>query len=99
MLILKYLLAPCAPRLADVTYNRDVFPALLRTLISLLQRGGGCTRVVMGYKQRDAAERTFWTASREMGVELEAVGRVGGVEDSAAVEIWMATGWKGITTA
>ncbi|KIO30359.1 hypothetical protein M407DRAFT_224737 [Tulasnella calospora MUT 4182] len=77
--------------LADVTYNRDVFPALLRTLISLLQRGGGCTRVVMGYKQRDAAERTFWTASREMGVELVEVGRVGGVEDSAAVEIWMAT--------
>ncbi|KAG8907800.1 hypothetical protein FRC01_007562 [Tulasnella sp. 417] len=85
--------------LADVTYNRDVFPALLRTVISLLQRGGGCTRVVMGYKQRDAAERTFWTASREMGVELEAVGRVGGVDDSAAVEIWMATGLKGITTA
>lgn len=74
-----------------MTYNRDVFPALLRTLISLLQRGGGCTRVALGYKQRDATERTFWTASREMGVEFLEVGRVGGVKESAAVEIWMAT--------
>ena len=74
-------------RLADVTYNRDVFPALLNTLSAILKRGNNKTCILMGYKERHPAERQFWDMARDQGIVLERVGLVGGVRDPA-VEIW-----------
>lgn len=99
----KYALTPIPIRpcrMADVTYNQDAFPALLRTLIDLLRSLGGPApaMVLMGYKERDPKERGLWDLAREAGLELEQVGELIGGGDRG-VEIWIGglnQGCKGI---
>ena len=82
--------------MADVTYNTASFPALVRTLHNLLRlsfSSGTESRpgpmVLMGYKERDAEERTLWGLASDIGLQFEKVGeRVGA--GGAPVEVWAA---------
>ncbi|KAG8997194.1 hypothetical protein FRB94_011141 [Tulasnella sp. JGI-2019a] len=76
--------------MADVTYNQDMFPALLRTLTSMLSGSQGSTaaKILMGYKERDAKERGLWDLARASGIIFEQVGVVAG-RSSPPVEIWI----------
>ena len=74
--------------MADVAYNTASFPSLIRTLDKLLRLGSKPPAILLGYKERDAAERTLWDLAAEIGVEFEKVGeRVGA--GGAPVEIWI----------
>ncbi|KAF7308808.1 Rhomboid domain-containing protein [Mycena kentingensis (nom. inval.)] len=73
--------------MADVTYNTASFPALVRTIKSLVNLGETPPKVVMGYKERDAAERELWPMLLEIGVELKRVGEVEG-SGGTPIEIW-----------
>lgn len=74
-------------RMSDVTYNTSSFPALLRIVSKLMQMGEKPPAILLGYKERDIAERDLWTMMEAMGLQLEKVGeRRGAVEP--AVEIW-----------
>ncbi|KAG8843865.1 hypothetical protein FRB96_003715 [Tulasnella sp. 330] len=76
--------------LADVTYNQDMFPALLRTLTSILSGSQGSTaaKILMGYKERDPKERELWDLARASGIRFEQVGVVPGYA-APPVEIWL----------
>ena len=79
--------------MADVTYNTSSFPSLIRTLESLLRpvKDGihKSPMVVLGYKERDSAERTLWDMAAGIHLDLERIGeRVGA--DEPPVEIWAA---------
>ncbi|KAH9987134.1 putative methyltransferase-domain-containing protein [Russula compacta] len=90
--------------MADVTYNTSSFPALLRTLASLLAPSTGTPPhpprndddvgssgplVVLAYKERDPAERQLWDmVVRETGVVLECVGKQAGA-GGLPIEIWL----------
>lgn len=73
--------------MADVTYNTAAFPALLATLERLRP-----PLLVLGYKERDVAERELWDMLRasEMKMILERVGNVAGA-GGVPVEIWVGT--------
>ena len=78
--------------MADVAYNTASFTSLIRTLDQLLRLGhssdNGCSPIVLlGYKERDTAERTLWDMSRGIGVELCKLGEVAGA-GGVPVEIW-----------
>lgn len=85
--------------MADVTYNTASFPSLihtLRTLLELSDPDGNNTSplVLLGYKERDPAERTLWDMAADIGVTFEKVGeRVGAGGDS--VEVWLARARNG----
>jgi protein N-lysine methyltransferase METTL21D len=78
--------------MADVTYNTASFPSLIRTLRNLTHRstdGNTATPLVLlGYKERDTAERSLWEMAREIGVTFERVGERPGA-DGNSVEIWL----------
>ena len=90
--------------MADVTYNTSSFPALLRTLGSLLALGDSHHHhtelgargsvapeplVLLAYKERDPAERQLWDMmARETGVVLECIGKQAGA-GGLPVEIWL----------
>lgn len=79
--------------MADVTYNTASFSALINTLSRLIQfsrskRNGHSPLIVMGYKERDAAERTLWDMVQEAGINLEQVTEVKGA-GGKAIEIWV----------
>ncbi len=72
--------------MSDVTYNTSSFPSLLRTIASLIQRGNP-PAILLGYKERDSAERDLWGMLGALGIHLEKIGeRKGAVEP--AVEVW-----------
>lgn len=86
-----------------MTYNTSSFPALLRTLASLLAPSAAHNRgvaddadssdgdplVLLAYKERDSAERQLWDMmARETGVVLECVGKQVGA-GGLPVEIWL----------
>ncbi|KAJ7155430.1 putative methyltransferase-domain-containing protein [Mycena crocata] len=73
--------------MADVTYNTASFPSLVRTLKGLIDLGEKRPRVVMGYKERDSAERALWGMAEDIGLPLTLVGRVAG-SGGMPVEIW-----------
>jgi len=85
--------------MADVTYNVDVFPALLRTLRALLALAvsqnslGGTNRappfVLLAYKERDPAERSLFDHARQLGVLFEQVASIPGA-GGAPIEIYLA---------
>lgn len=80
--------------MADVTYNTASFPALVRTLAALLAIGDPApTRapplVLLGYKERDPAERTLWDLAAAIGIAFERVGERAGA-GGAPVEVWLA---------
>ena len=85
--------------MADVTYNTASFPSLIRTLESLTRlRDPHGDRppplVLLGYKERDAAERSLWDMAREIGISFESVGARTGAGGNA-VEIWMGRAHRG----
>lgn len=79
--------------MADVTYNTASFPALISTLSRLVEfskskRADRRPFILLGYEERDVAERTLWNTVKEVGIDLEQVGVVNGV-GGAAIEIWI----------
>ena len=86
--------------MADVTYNIDVFPSLLRTLRALLSlpatrktRGGTnliLPFVLLAYKERDPDERSLFDDARQLGVLFEQVANVPGA-GGAPIEIYLAS--------
>lgn len=76
-------------RMADVTYNTASFPSLVRMLFSLVRLCETPPLMLLGYKERDAAERTLWEMLRqEASIELVLIGQVQGAGDTP-VEIWI----------
>lgn len=83
-------------RMADVTYNTASFPVLIRTLKNVLALHDSTGQshkpdpplILLGYKERDPAERTLWDMARGIGIDFARVGeRVGA--GGAPVEIWL----------
>ncbi|KAH9857281.1 putative methyltransferase-domain-containing protein [Lenzites betulinus] len=75
--------------MADVTYNTTSFPSLVRTISSLVQLKPSKPPVILlGYKERDPAERTLWDMAKEIGVVFERVGERKGA-GGQPVEIWV----------
>ncbi|KAL0066077.1 hypothetical protein AAF712_006908 [Marasmius tenuissimus] len=76
--------------MADVTYNTSSFPALIRTLSSLvsLNPKEKPPTILLGYKERDSAERTLWDMARETGIQFTQVDSVPGTGD-VPIEIWI----------
>lgn len=85
--------------MADVTYNTAAFPSLIRTVSEILRLRSAArtqdprleeTMILLGYKERDPAERTLWRMMREIGVALERVDERRGAGGDP-VEIWIGT--------
>ncbi|KAI5984289.1 putative methyltransferase-domain-containing protein [Pisolithus albus] len=79
--------------MADVTYNTASFPALISTLSRLVgfSRSKWADRrpsILLGYKERDVAERTLWNMAKDAGIDFEQVGVVNGA-GGAQIEIWV----------
>ncbi|KAG6832659.1 hypothetical protein H0H87_000841 [Tephrocybe sp. NHM501043] len=74
--------------MADVTYNTASFPSLVRTLSKLVQLGKKPPLVILGYKERDAAERSLWNLVNNIGLSLQKVGESAGA-GGAPVEVWL----------
>ncbi|KAK1222138.1 hypothetical protein PQX77_015066 [Marasmius sp. AFHP31] len=76
--------------MADVTYNTSSFPALIRTLSSLvsLNPKDKPPTILLGYKERDSAERTLWDMAHEIGIQFTQVDSVPGTGD-VPIEIWI----------
>ncbi|KAI0640729.1 putative methyltransferase-domain-containing protein [Trametes meyenii] len=76
--------------MADVTYNTASFPSLIRTLSALIRLNPPTKPpvIVLGYKERDPAERTLWDMAQEIGVAFKKVGEREGA-GGQAVEIWI----------
>lgn len=79
--------------MADVTYNTASFPALISTLSRLVgfsqsKRADRRLSVLLGYKERDVAERTLWNMAKDVGIDFEQVGVVSGA-GGAQIEIWV----------
>ncbi|TFY53332.1 hypothetical protein EVJ58_g9509 [Rhodofomes roseus] len=59
--------------MADVTYNTSAFPSLIRTVSDILRLRSPSTPelrktvLLLGYKERDPAERTLWEMMRDIG--------------------------------
>lgn len=82
--------------MADVAYNTASFRSLIRRLDQLLRLGdrtdnGHAPIVLLGYKERDAAERTLWDMTRAIGLELHKLGEKRGA-GGLPVEIWASRG-------
>ncbi len=80
--------------MADVTYNTASFPSLIHTLESVAYLGDPLAgkkkpMVLLGYKERDPAERTLWHMMESIGFKLERVGERPGAGGSP-VEVWAA---------
>ncbi|EGN95225.1 hypothetical protein SERLA73DRAFT_171053 [Serpula lacrymans var. lacrymans S7.3] len=78
--------------MADVTYNTSSFPSLIRTLSSLIEfsmtKNAAPPLILLGYKERDLAERTLWGMASEIGISLEKVSELAGA-GGAPIEIWV----------
>ena len=83
--------------MADVTYNTAAFPSLIRTVSDILRLRAEArkqdatlkeTMILLGYKERDPAERTLWGMMQEVGVHLEKVDERRGAGGDP-VEIWI----------
>lgn len=73
--------------MSDVAYNTDSFPALVSTTSKLLQIGETPPVILLGYKERDEAERSLWNMMENIGVHLEMIGLRRGFADPP-IEIW-----------
>jgi len=74
--------------MADVTYNTTSFPALSQTLSRLSRMGSRPPAILLGYKERDEAERSFWDLAAETGIRFQNIGGRDGA-GGAPVEIWL----------
>ena len=87
-------------RMADVCYNTSSFSSLAKTLSRLVNLSCNTDRtgshsetapplVLLGYKQRDEAERTFWDlALSEANLKFEKISEKKGA-GGAEVEVWI----------
>lgn len=80
--------------MADVTYNTSSFPALVRTLKSLVDLRNNSVKAspgwfILGYKERHPDERMLWDMALGVGVAFRRFGQRGGIGGSP-VEIWIA---------
>lgn len=75
-------------RMADVTYNTASFPALVRTLSSLVKQSATPPLIILGYKERDPEERMLWDLAEGIGIYFTKVGERPGA-GGAAVEVWI----------
>lgn len=81
--------------MADVTYNTASFPALIGTLSRLIMFSMSGTPakpplIILGYKERDVAERTLWEMAEKIGIRFEEVAQIPGAE-GPPVEVWVGT--------
>lgn len=76
--------------MADVTYNVASFPSLTRTLSKLARLGPKAPPILLGYKERDESERTFWGMMTDLGIDFEKIGERAGA-GGAPVEIWLSS--------
>ncbi|OJA11969.1 hypothetical protein AZE42_07246 [Rhizopogon vesiculosus] len=81
--------------MADVTYNTSSFPSLIGTLSRLIRFSlsvapAKAPLIILGYKERDAAERTLWEMAEKIGIHFEEVAKVPGTDESP-VEVWVGT--------
>lgn len=76
--------------MADVTYNTASFSALIRTLSTLIELNpiDKPPVVLLGYKERDAEERSLWGMAEKAGICFERVGEKPGA-GGAPIEIWI----------
>ncbi|KAF9477753.1 hypothetical protein BDN70DRAFT_907091 [Pholiota conissans] len=74
--------------MADVTYNTASFPSLTHTLSKLARLGPKAPAILLGYKERDESERTFWSMMADLGIDFEKIGERAGA-GGAPVEIWL----------
>jgi len=82
--------------MADVTYNTSSFPSLMRTLSNLVRSGSPADPdvqsrrplILLGYKERDPAERQLWELIQEIGINLVKVAERGGAGGDP-VEVWI----------
>ncbi|TFK25574.1 hypothetical protein FA15DRAFT_338647 [Coprinopsis marcescibilis] len=77
--------------MADVTYNTASFPALVQTIQKVIKANEKTKRppILLGYKQRDEAERALWDMAKAMGVDFVKIGEVHGYGGDPN-EIWIA---------
>lgn len=65
-----------------MTYNTDMFPALLWTLDALIHLGVSARNrtpiVIFAYKERDPAERSFFSLANNLRINLELASKVPG---------------------
>jgi hypothetical protein len=81
--------------MSDVTYNTASFPALIGTLSRLIMFSMSVAPtkpplVILGYKERDVAERTLWEMAEKIGIHFKEVAQVPGAEGTP-VEVWVGT--------
>ena len=77
--------------MADVAYNTNSFPSLIRALQSLINLRSSPhppPLILLGYKERDPEERTLWELAKGIGVDFMRVGTRRGF-GGQAVEIWV----------
>ncbi|KIL65568.1 hypothetical protein M378DRAFT_76761 [Amanita muscaria Koide BX008] len=74
--------------MADVTYNTSAFPALMRTLRKLVKLGQKPPLILLGYKERDIAERSLWDLAKEENIHFILIEKIRGAGD-APIEIWI----------
>ena len=82
-------MADAYARMADVTYNTASFPALVRTLSSIMNQVPR-PAILLGYKERDPAERNLWSMAKDVGIEFTKVDEIVGA-GGVPMEIWIAT--------
>ncbi|TFK71378.1 hypothetical protein BDN72DRAFT_765157 [Pluteus cervinus] len=82
--------------MADVTYNTDSFPSLIRAIHNLIQLPKSHLPnsiptkppiIILGYKERHSAERELWPQIKEIGAELVKLGEREGA-GGPHIEIW-----------
>jgi hypothetical protein len=90
--------------MADVTYNADMFPPLLRTLNALVrprtlltapdpvseEKNSSPPIIILAYKERDPAERTLFVLARGIGVNFELISTIPGAGGNP-IEIYIGT--------
>lgn len=75
-----------------MTYNTSSFPSLVRTLSSLIKLNA--TKkvkpplILLGYKERDLAERALWEMVLAIGIVFRKVGGRSG-SGGQEVEVWV----------
>lgn len=74
--------------MADVAYNVASFPSLTRTLAKLARLGKKAPPILLGYKERDESEHTFWNMMSDLGIDFEKIGERAGA-GGVPVEIWL----------
>lgn len=79
-----------------MTYNTDSFPSLISTLSRLFNPplmststspSSATPLLLLAYKQRHAAERTLWSALKEIGIGLTKFGTISGHEEDLGVDV------------